>query len=404
MKFKFKEQTKDGNIIDGVKEASDKFAVAKDIRDEGGIPLNVEQDKKSKIGSITSITIFSRITLEEKIIFVSNLSGMLSAGLSLTRALTVLVKQSTNQKMVDILNSLIDEVNKGGTLSSGLKKHPKVFSTVFVSMILSGEESGGLPRVLNELGVSMKKTYNLNKKIKGAMIYPSIIIGTIFIIGVLMMIYVVPTLVATFKGVGAKLPASTEAVIWLSDTLTHHLLLFILGVGVIVGGFIMFARMKSTKRYFDLMILHLPVIKDLSKETNSARTARTLSSLLSSGLDLPRALAITRDILSNVYYRELIGDSIKAVEKGIALSDMFIENTKLYPVMVGEMIQVGEETGKLSEMLLNIATFYEDRVDEKTKNLSSIIEPVLMLFIGSAVGFFAVSMITPIYSVMNNIH
>lgn len=404
MQFKYKEQTKDGNIVEGVKEAPDKFTVAKEIRDDGGIPISIIPNKSNEPSSILKIQIFNKIKLEEKIIFVNNLSGMLSAGLSLTRALTVLVKQSTNLRMVKVLNSLISDINKGGTLSSGMKKFPKVFSTVFVSMILSGEESGGLPRVLKELGISMKKTYDLNKKIKGAMIYPSIIIGTIFIIGVLMMIFVVPTLVATFKGLGEKLPASTKAVIWLSDALTHHLLLFVLVILVIIVGFILFSKLKKTKRYFDYIVLHLPVVKDLSKETNSARTTRTLSSLLSSGVDLPRALSITRDVLNNTYYRKILDDSIKAIKKGIPLSNLFRENTKLYPVMVGEMIQVGEETGKLSDMLLNIATFYENRVDEKTKNLSSIIEPVLMLFIGTAVGFFAISMITPIYSVMNNIH
>src|SRR5680860_891533 len=238
MKFKYKEKNKSGEIFEGIKEASDKFAVAKEIRDRGGFPLSINVQKEGGNFSFSNITFFSRVSLSEKIIFTNNSSGMLTAGLSLTRALSVLEKQSTNKAMLDILKILINEINKGGTLSSGMKKFPKVFSSVFVSMVRSGEESGGLSRVLSEIGVTLKKTYDLNKKIKGAMIYPSIIISVIIIIGILMMIYVVPTLTATFKDLGTELPSSTKFIIWISDTLSQHLLLFILAVMGIITGFI----------------------------------------------------------------------------------------------------------------------------------------------------------------------
>jgi len=403
MKFLYKKQNKSGSIVEGIEEAPDQGTVVKHIRDNGELPISVEKYNKKRF-NINKITFFSRVSLSEKIIFTNNLSGMLSAGLSLTRALSVLSKQSTNDAMIKIIDSLINEINKGGTLSSGMSKFPKVFSKVFVSMVLSGEESGGLPRVLSEIGITLKKNYDLRKKIKAAMIYPSIILTVIFIIGTLMMIYVVPTLVSTFKDLGTKLPSSTRFIIWLSDTLSHHLLLFLFIVSLLITIFVLFAKLKRTKRYYDYFILHIPVIGTLVKETNSAVTTRTLSSLLSSGVDLSKALTITKDILQNSYYKKVIDDSIKSVEKGVALSISFKENIDLYPVMVGEMMEVGEETGKLSEMLINIATFYENEVDEKTKNLSVIIEPILMIFIGSAVGFFAVSMITPMYTVMDNIN
>lgn len=403
MKFKYKEQ-KNGQIIEGIKEAPDKFTIAREIREGGGMPVSITEAKEGGIFSIFKIDIFNHVSLSEKIIFTNNLSGMLSAGLALTRALSVLEKQSTNQAMLKILRVLIDEINKGGTLSSGMKKFPRVFSQVFVSMVRSGEESGGLPRVLSEIGVNLKKTYELNKKIKGAMIYPSVIIGVIIIIGVLMMIYVVPTLTKTFKDMGTELPASTKVIIWLSDFLSEHLLVFVFMVIFLIGIFIVLFRLKTTRKYFDYIILRLPMIGTLIKETNSARTARTLSSLLSSGVDMSRALEITEDVISNSYYKNVIHKSISSIEKGIPLSTTFKESLHLYPVMVGEMIEVGEETGKLSQMLIDVANFYEGEVDDKTKNLSAIIEPVLMIFIGGAVGFFAISMITPMYSVMDTIN
>ncbi len=404
MKFKYKEQNKNNEIVEGIVESADTFTLAREIRERGSTPLSIKEFSEKESKPFLSFDFFGGVSLSEKIMFTNNLSGMLSAGLPLTRALTVLEKQSTNKTLNSIIRSLIDDINKGGTLSSGMKKFPKVFSGVFVSMVHSGEESGGLPRTLSETGMTLKKTYDLNKKIKGALIYPSVIIGAIFIIGVLMMIYVVPTLTKTFKDLGTELPASTKFIIFISDSLSQHFILFFLMVISIIGAGVMFAKLKITQRYFDLLILKIPFLGDLVKEMNTARTARTLSSLLSSGVDVSKSLAITEEVLQNIHYKELIHRSIDSIEKGVPLSVSFKENTQLYPVMVGEMIEVGEETGKLSSMLMDVASFYEAEVDEKTKNLSVIIEPVLMIFIGVAVGFFAISMISPMYSVMDNIN
>ena len=404
MKFKYKEQNKEGSIVEGLAEAPDTFALAREIRERGSVPLSVKEYNEKEFKFSFNLEIFGGVSLSEKIMFTNNLSGMLSAGLSLTRALSVLEKQTTNKFFNNILKSLIDDINKGGTLSSGMKKFPKVFSGVLVSMVHSGEESGGLPKTLSEVGMTLKKTYDLNRKIKGALIYPSIIVAAIFIIGILMMIYVVPTLTKTFTDTGVELPAPTKVIIFISNMLSQHFLLFALVIGLVIGSGFLFAKLKFTQRYFDIFILKLPMLGTLIKEMNTARTARTLSSLLASGVDVSRALEITEEVLQNVHYKELIHNAIGSIEKGVALSESFKANTHLYPIMVGEMIEVGEETGKLSQMLIDIAVFYETEVDNKTKNLSTIIEPVLMIFIGVAVGFFAIAMIKPMYTVMDNIN
>jgi type IV pilus assembly protein PilC len=403
MKFKYKEQNKEGKLVEGIAESLDRFSLAREIRERNSTPLLVKELDLKGRGLTMELAIFNRVSLSEKIMFTNNLSGMLSAGLSLTRALSVLEKQTTNKYLKSVLKDLIDGIDKGDTLSSGMKKFPKVFSGVFVSMIHSGEESGGLPNTLKEIGITLKKTYDLNKKIKGALIYPSVIVFAIFAIGILMMIYVVPTLTKTFVDIGVELPASTRFIIFISDTLSQHFVTFALFIGALIGFGVFISKFSITRRYFDLFILKLPMIGTLIKEMNTARTTRTLSSLLSSGVDLSRALSITEEVLQNVHYKELIHNSINSIEKGISLSVAFKEHINLYPVMVGEMIEVGEETGKLSQMLVDVASFYENEVDNKTKNLSTIIEPVLMIFIGVAVGFFAIAMIKPMYSVMDNI-
>ncbi len=403
MKFKYKAQTKTGKVIDGFKESADKFSLARELREEGSIPLSIEESNGKGKKNFLKLTIFSGVSLSEKIIFTNNLGGMLTAGLSLTRALSILEKQTTNPTLKKVLTSLIDGVSAGVTMSDSMKKFPKVFSPLFVSMVHSGEESGGLPKALGEVGVNLKKSYDLNKKIKGALMYPSIILCVIFIIAILMMKYVVPTLTKTFKDLGGDLPGSTKFIIWLSDMISNHTILVFGVIIAIVGFFVFFAKLEITKKYFDYIVLRIPMIGTLIKEVNTARTARTLSSLLSSGVDMSRALAITEEVLQNIYYKGLIRRSIESIEKGGTLSAPFKDAVSLYPVMMGEMMEVGEETGNLSKMLLDIANFYESEVDNKTKDLSVIIEPVLMVFIGGAVGFFAVSMISPMYSVMSNI-
>lgn len=403
MKFKYKIQNKNGVIVEATEEANDRLTLSRKLRDEGNMPLSIEELKESNNPLKMNFSFFNSVSLEDKIIFTRNLSGMLSAGLSITRALQVLEKQSTNVAFTKILTSLLNDISSGNSLSDGMRKFPKVFSGIFISMVRSGEESGSLPQVLSEVGITLRKTYDLNKKVKSAMMYPSIIMGAILLIGVLMMIFVVPTLTKTFKDIGVALPKSTQFIIWLSDTLSEHTILFFLIVGIIIFGFVTLTKLKSTKRYIDYVVIRLPVVGTMMRELNTARTARTMSSLLSAGVDVSRALSITSEVLQNVYYKELIQSCIVSLEKGQPLSVRLKENTKLYPVMMGEMVEVGEETGNVAKMLLDIANFYESEIDNKTKDLSTIIEPVLMVFIGGAVGFFAVSMISPMYSVMDNI-
>ncbi len=401
MKFKYKAQNKGGEMIEGVKESPDKFTLSRDLRNEGSTPIIIEEYKERRFS--LKMNLFSRVSLSDKIMFTNNLSGMLSAGLPISRALVILEKQSTNHAFKKVLNELIDNISKGSSLSDGMKKFPKVFPGVFVPMVHSGEESGALPRVLSEIGQNLKKSYDLNKKIKGALTYPSVILSAMVLIGIFMMAYVVPTLTKTFKEMGSELPASTKFIIWLSDFISNNVILFLVIIIVFFFSLFMLTKLKVTKKYFDFLILRIPVLGKLVIEVNTARTARTLSSLLLSGLNISKALSITEEVLQNIYYKKIIAQSIVSIEKGFPISNSFKENTFLYPIMMSEMIEVGEETGNLSKMLIDVASFYENEVDNKTKNLSTIVEPVLMLIIGGAVGFFAVSMITPMYSVMSKI-
>lgn len=400
--FKFKAINKEGEKVEETRQSADKFALYREVRKDGLTIVSAEEVSTRKF-SFNLMALFGRIKMADKIVFAKNLAAMLEAGLALSRALSIMERQTKNKKLKDVLVSLEDSVSKGKTLSEGMAQYPKVFSSLFVSMVRAGEESGNLTESLKIVGMQMEKAYQLQKKIKGAMIYPIIIVILMIAIAILALVFIVPTLTETFKGLGVELPLSTRAVIFVSDFLRNNVILVSLFGILAVFGMIFMGKSKVGKRVFEWSIFRVPVVSGIVREVNSARTARTLSSLLSSGVDVVVALSITGEVLQNSYYKAVLVEAEDAVKKGVPISDIFSKYEYLYPVLVAEMIHVGEETGKLSEMLLNMAVFYENEVEQKTKDMSTIIEPFMMVFIGIGVGFFAISMLAPTYSLVDAI-
>lgn len=396
-KFKYKIKDESG-VSESVSESHDKYALIDKLKKEGKEVISVEEVKNGGINIELINRFLSKVKLQEKITFSRNLSAMIDAGLSASRALKILERQTQNVKFKYVIGELIDVINKGGSLSDGMSKFPKVFSPLFVSMVRAGEESGSLTDSLNVISKQLEKSYLLRKKVKGAMIYPAIVISAMIIIAILMLIFVVPTLTATFKELGVELPGSTKMVILVSDFLSENTSVALLSIVFFVIAFIAVLRTKKGKRVAEFVVLRLPVIGKIAKQVNSARTTRTLASLLSAGVDMIEAISITKNVVQNSYYKEVLEKAEKDVQKGLPLSGVFMEREDLYPILVGEMMEVGEETGKFSDMLMRVALFYEEEVDVATKNISTIIEPALMVFIGIGVGFFALSMITPMYS------
>jgi type IV pilus assembly protein PilC len=305
--------------------------------------------------------------------------------------------------MKGVMADVREEINKGNQFNVALNKYPDTFSKLYVAMVRAGEESGGLAPALEMIALQLERASNLRKKIKGAMIYPCIVISVMIILGILMMVYVMPTITETFLKMGVDLPLTTRILIGSSTFMSAHGLAVVAGIGAVIGLLIAFGRTVFGRRFIHLLLIHLPVIGNLVKQTNSAYTGRTLSSLLSSGVDVIGAIDITKDVIQNVHYKDILEEAKVKVEKGSPLSETFIAHENRYPILVGEMIAVGEETGNISAMLTEIATFYETEVEQKTKDLSTIIEPLLMVFIGGGVGFFALAMIAPIYSIGDSI-
>lgn len=404
MLFSYTAKLKNGEIFEGTLLATDRYALSRELRSRGSIPLSITEKKEGLADKFFKLSnIFAKVKIAEQIVLTKNLSGMIKAGLSLWRALSVLKKQTKNPKLDKILTSLMNDINSGEAFSVALSKFPDIFSKLFISMTRAGEESGNLSGALSDIGLNLEKSNSLNKKIKGALIYPGVIMSAMVVIGVLMFAFVVPTLAGTFKELGVTLPLSTRFLIFLGNFFSNHLMsTFIIIIGAAFGLYSIF-RAKFIAPYIDFALLKIPVVNNLTRELNTARTARAISSLLSSGVSLNRALEITEEVVQNIYYKKVLNEAKLAIEKGAPFFQTFESYINLYPVMMSEMVEVGEETGKLSDMLLQIALFYEEEIENKTKNLSTIIEPLLMIVIGSGVGFFAISMISPLYSILDSI-
>ncbi len=398
--FSYKIIDKEGKKVSGEREAKDRALLQEELKKEGGTIVSLQEVSKHTLSF--SFSFGSGVKQHDKIVFARNLSKMIQAGLPLTRGLSILERQSKGV-FKKVLREINDSLATGVTLSDAMKKYPHIFSNLFVSMVRAGEESGNLSLALQNISAQMEKTYQLNKKIKGAMMYPAVIFSLMLVLGVLMMVYMVPTLTSTFIGLGIKLPLSTRIIIAISNFLKEYIIFLVIGLGVAGAAGISLLKTAKVKHAVDFILLHLPVIKDFVKQVNSARTARTLSSLLSSGVDIVVAIGVTKEVVQNSYYKTVLEEIGNTIQKGDPISSIFAKYESLYPVFVGEMVAVGEETGKISEMLSGIAEFYEEEVDQKTKNLSSIIEPILMILIGAGVGIFAISMLAPTYSLADAI-
>lgn len=404
-KFSVRYINSSGAVENKVMDAANKTILYDMVRHENGKLVSAEQQSDSafSVWWHKAASTIGTVGLQEKLIFARNLSAMLTAGLSLSRSIGIMERQTKNDVFKAALQNINDEIGKGSTFAQGLQKYPKIFNELFISMVRAGEEGGNMAATLETLSAQMEKSYMLTKKVKGAMIYPGVIISVMIIIFVIMMIFVVPSLTASFKDLNVALPSSTLLIIAVSDFLKDHTILFVLSVFAFIGSLVFIARTKQGQLFFDWLFPRLPVIGTIIKEMNAARLARTLASLLASGVEVVTALTITKDVLQNVYYKNVIDEAVVLVQKGSPMSEVFMRHEDIYPSLVGEMMSVGEETGTVADMLAKLAVFYEQEVDQKTKDLSTIIEPVLMVIVGVGVGFFAMAMITPAYSLVNNI-
>lgn len=345
----------------------------------------------------------ANVPLVEKMAFTRHLSLMIKAGFSLPQGLGVLVEQAKSAYFKGIISSLSESVRKGKLFSEALADHPKVFPEIFMNMVRVGEASGNLDEVLTLLAEQLRKEHELRSRVQGAMMYPGVIFVAMVAVGIFMMVFIMPSLAGTLKDLGVPLPITTQIIIVTSTWVAKNIFLFLGLLGVMVFGSARFLKSRSGQRITAFILTRAPIMKKLTRQINSARIARTLGSLLTSGVPLVEALEITARTVRNPYYQDALQSVAEKVPKGEKLEPNLRRFPKLFPPMVAQMVGVGEEAGALTDILKNLAEFFEEEVDVATKNLSSLLEPLLLIFIGVGVGFFVVSMLLPMFSVYGNL-
>jgi type IV pilus assembly protein PilC len=389
--FNYTAKDKDGELQKGEVEAENEIAAAKVLSSRDLIPISVFKEEGS------GFDFLNRISLKDKAIIARQLATMINAGLPIAQSLKTLEEQSKKNPIKKMLAQVSSDVEGGSQLSVAFARFPSTFTTIDVTLIASGETSGTLDKALKRLADQLEKEQSLLRKVRGAMVYPIFLIVVVIVVVAAMIVYVMPQMESLYGSFDAKLPLLTRILISMSHILSRFApLVFLALIGIFI--FIRLAIKRPTgRKIWDGMKLKIWGVSQLLTMVYMDRFARTLASLVGSGVPLLDGLAITAKAIGNVIYQESITEIAEKVKSGIALSEPLKENP-LYPPIVPQMISVGEKTGELDSMLQNLADYFEEQVEELVKNLSNLIEPILIIVIGGIIGVILMAIMMPIYS------
>lgn len=343
------------------------------------------------------------VSLTDKVVFAKHLSVMLKAGMTIAESLQIIENQSKG-KFKKAIAAILRSIEAGNSLAFALAKYPRIFSSLFVNTTYAGEASGTLEKNLENIAEQLKKSKELVDKVKGAMIYPVVVLVGTLVLGLVMSFLVLPKIIPLFEGLKMDLPLTTRMLIWISHFVQDHGTFLLVAIFLFVVSFSWLIRQAFFKPITHYLFLHTPIVKNISHNTNLANFCRTLGTLLKSGLNIVEALNITKDTVENYYYKKCLEKISDKVSQGTTLSDNLAAMEKYFPRIATSMIRVGERSGNLEETLFYLAAFYEEEVDNATKALSTAIEPILLILIGITVGGLAVSIISPIYKMTGNVN
>lgn len=354
--------------------------------------------------NLGSLELFAKTSFLDKLLFTKHLSIMLKSGIPVAEAIATLVVQTKSTTFKKVLNDILKQIKNGESLASALKKHPKTFDHFYISLIDVGEESGTLEKNLIFLTDHLTRSYALQKKIKGALLYPAIVVTTITVVGIGMSIFVLPKLTDLFSTLDVKLPLTTQILLFFANLMKNH---GILVIATLLGGILLFRLMinlPSIKPYWHKVVLSVPVFGQFYQNEQLAAFCRNLGIMLKSGLPIRKALDVQYEATTNLVFKKYIADIKKAISKGSAIEQELARGnfSKISPI-TAKMIGVGEKTGKLDEVFLYLGEFYEDEVDNAAKNLSVVLEPIILLIVGLLVGFVAIAIMSPIYQLSGSI-
>lgn len=402
MLYYYEASDKAGVIITGDFEALTKEAVLEYVVKRGLIPLSI-REKKETVGIKKNLSIFERITPLDHILFVRNLAASLKAGLSIIEAFDILIIDASKGALKEIFTTIKANLQNGQPLSVSFKAKKKVFPPIFVGMLKAGEYSGKLDQTLNELARYLTREYNLKRKIRSALAYPMfLLVSSVAVIG-LLLVFVLPRLTKTFRQSNADLPFLTKMLVKISAVFTYRPILDFILLAGLIGFFVYFKKTDFGRRMFLKIFFRIPVTRELIKKLALVRFTRTLSSLVSSGTPIIESLELAAESVNNEIYEKAIKKSIEQVKNGVSFSKTLENYPHLFPHFLTSLIVVGERTGNMEHILKTFADFYDTEVNHTLKNLTTFLEPLLLLFMGAVIGTIALSILLPIYQLVGKI-
>ena len=397
-KFAWEGKVRGGQVQKGEMEASNEAAVMAQLRRQGIMPTKVKERGKGLDVELKIPGFGGKVTIKDKVVFTRQFATMIDAGLPLVQCLDILSRQQDNKMFKKVLAEVKESVESGATFAEALKKHPKVFDELFVNLVAAGEVGGILDTILNRLAAYLEKSHKLRKRVKGAMTYPATVVGIALIVISVILIFVIPAFEKMFADFGSSLPVPTQIVINFSNFVRSYILAII---GVVIAAIFFFKRFYATPRgreLVDAYALRLPVFGVLIRKVAVAKFSRTLGTMISSGVPILDGLDIVAKTAGNRTIEKAIYNVKQSISEGKTIAEP-LEKTSVFPPMVCQMIAVGEQSGSIDAMLAKIADFYDDEVDEAVGNLTAMMEPMLMLFLGTTVGGLVIAMYLPIFKI-----
>ena len=395
--FRYTAKDFDARTFNGKISAADQSAVVDELRKRKLIIISIEEERASSFLSVSAER-SAPIRAEDVIMFSRQMATMVDAGIPILQTVEALQEQMTNPSFRKVLGTVKDDIRFGSSLSSAFARHPGVFDNLFINMIRVGETGGVLTTVLERLSAYMEKSERLKRKVSSALIYPAVIVTMAMIVTGVLLVKVVPTFSTIYASFDKELPAMTQVLLNVSNTLKNNFLVLVLVGGGLVAAFVMYRRTDRGEYRIDDLKLRLPVFGDLLKKVAVSRFCRTLSVLIQSGVPILEGLDIVRKTIGNRVLERVIEDVVSNVREGESISEP-LSRSRVFPSMVTKMVSVGEQSGKLDKMLVKVADFFDEQVDATVETLTSLIEPFIIGFLGIVVGFIVIALFMPIISI-----
>lgn len=399
MVFKYRAVSQNGEIIEGFYEAKDESDVLVMLKGNNYLPVSIEKD----IGAEAQIDLFApKVKKKDLAVFCRQFYTMLDAGLGIVKCLEILEKQTENKTLAKSIASVFEDVQKGFTLSEAMKSHKNVFPQLLIHMVEAGEVSGNLDTIMERMAVHYEKESKLEQKIKSAMIYPIMLAVVSIAVVVFLLVSVLPTFISMFEGSGQALPGPTQILLDISNWLSSYWYIFISMVLGLILAFVVLGRTPGGRRFLDNLKLKIPVVKDTTVKIITSRFTRTLSTLLASGIPLIQSIEVVSKIVGNKVVYDRLEVATDDIRKGVSLSRA-VRNVGVFPPMVDSMINIGEESGALDDILNKTADFYDDEVEASLQKMTTLMEPLMLVFMAVIIGFIVIAIAMPMFEMMNTI-